>query len=188
MNDPNPLRATQLDKPNTDSPLRGEPVFLAIGRLRQAHGVSGEINMEILTDFPERLHIGEQVYLGVMHQPLRIASVRPKDKLLLLAFEGYEDRDQVRILQNEIIYTRSDQIPTLPEGQYYHHQLIGLQVVDETSKKLGTLSEILKTGANDVYVVRPDEGQELLLPAIESVILKVDLEKQEITVRQQEWL
>ena len=188
MNDPNTLIAIQKDRANTDSPAGGEPVFLAVGRLRQAHGVRGEINLEIFTDFPERLHAGGQIFVGDVHKPLRIASVRPKDRLLLLSFEGYDDRDEVQILRNEIVYTRSDQIPTLPEDHYYHHQLIGLQVIDETGIPLGILIEIFETGANDVYVVRPVAGKEILLPAIDTVILKVDLERQEITVHQPVWL
>jgi 16S rRNA processing protein RimM len=188
MNDPNAPIGIQIDKENTDSPAISEPVFLAVGRLRQAHGVRGEINLEIFTDFPERLHAGGQIYVGEEHKLLRIASIRPKDRLLLLSFEGYDDRDEVQILRNEIVYSRSDQIPKLPEDHYYHHQLIGLKVIDDTGITLGSLIEIFETGANDVYVVRPVTGKEILLPAIESVILKVDLERQEITVHQPVWL
>jgi 16S rRNA processing protein RimM len=63
----------------------------------------------------------------------------------------------------------------LPEGKYYHHQLIGLQVMDENDNPLGELAEILVTGANDVYVVKDASGGELLLPAIPPVILDVDV-------------
>ena len=67
--------------------------------------------------------------------------------------------------------------PDLPAGEYYHHQLLGLQVIDETGKLLGQVSEILETGANDVLVVRPSMGEEILLPAIDPVILQVNLEQ-----------
>jgi 16S rRNA processing protein RimM len=178
-----PERATQP----ADLPVRSEPVFLAVGLLRHAHGVRGEITMEIYTDFPERLRPGTEVYIGDSHKPLRITHLRKTDKMLLLTFEGYQDCDQVNVLRNEVVYSRSDKLPTLPEDHYYHHQLIGLKVLDEAGTELGILAEILETGANDVYVVRSADRPELLLPAIESVIIQVDLEKGTIVSRPPEW-
>jgi 16S rRNA processing protein RimM len=96
---------------------------------------------------------------------------------LLVAFEGYPGREQVAVLRNQLVQVRADDRPLLPEGEYYHHQLIGLQVLDEAGNILGKLVEILVTGANDVYVVRGPAGEEILLPAIESVILDVNLER-----------
>ena len=170
------------------SPSEGEPEFIAVGRLRASHGVKGEISMQIYTDFPERLHPGGIVYIGEQHLPLQITSKRPKDKLLLLSFKGYEDIDHVNVLRNAMVYTKTENLPALPEGQYYHHQLIGLNVMDETGGLLGKLVEIIETGANDVYIVRAEDGSEILLPAIESAILKIDLEIGAITARPPEWL
>ena len=85
-------------------------------------------------------------------------------------------------MRNELVYVRADDRPPLAEGEYYHHELIGLRVVDESGDILGILVQILDTRANDVYVVRPQAGPEILLPAIESVILDIDLEKGEIRV------
>jgi 16S rRNA processing protein RimM len=86
-------------------------------------------------------------------------------------------------LRNQFVLVRADDRPALPEGEYYHHQLIGLLVVDEREIALGELVEIMQTGANDVYVVRLRAGGELLIPAIDSVILAVDLERAEIQVQ-----
>jgi len=113
--------------------------------------------------------------------------LRKKDKFILLTFEGYQDCDQVNVLRNEIVYSRYDKLPPLPDGQYYHHQLVGLRVMDESGAELGILSEIIVTGANDVYIVRSPGKPELLLPAIESVIIQVDLEKGSIISRPPEW-
>jgi 16S rRNA processing protein RimM len=182
-----PHTNNQREDHDTGSPLPGEPVFLAVGRLRHAHGVKGEITMDVLTDFPERLHKGKEVFAGERHQPVRINGMRWKDTLLLLSFEGYEDCDQVNELRNQILYVRSENLPPLPDGHYYFHQLRGLKVLDEAGKLLGILDEILETGANDVYVVRSTEGKEILLPAIEAVILNVYLEKGEMVVHPPEW-
>ena len=172
---------------DTDLPVRSEPVFLAVGCLRHAHGLQGEISMEVYTDFPGRLQSGTQVYVGDSHTPLRIIRSRMAGKAMLLTFDGYQDCDQVNIFRNKMVYSRVDALPSLPEGQFYHHQLLGLRVLDESGLELGTLSEILETGANDVYVVRSPAKPELLLPAIESVILKVDLENGLIISRPPEW-
>ncbi len=187
MNPPASADNPKRDKRYTDSPDRGEPVFLAVGLLRHAHGIQGEISMELYTDFPKRLRPGIEVYISEDHLPVRIKRARMADKLMLLTFEGYEDCDQVNVFRNKMVFSRSDKLPALPEGQYYHHQLLGLRVIDETGVELGALAEILETGANDVYVIRSPDRPELLLPAIESVILNIDLEQGSILVRPPEW-
>ncbi len=85
--------------PATGSPW-GEPLFLAVGKLRRPHGVRGEILLEVLTDFPERFQAGAVVYVGPRRVPLTIRSVRPHRGMLLVAFEGYENRDTVGMLRN----------------------------------------------------------------------------------------
>jgi 16S rRNA processing protein RimM len=172
---------------NTGSPQASEPVFLLVGQLRSAHGVHGEITMEVLTDFPERLRHNRTVYAGDDHKPLKIEKTRGKDKLMIISFQEITDRDEVLAYRNELLYIRIEELPDLPEGDYYYHQMIGLKVVDEAGQSIGILTEILETGANDVFVVKPETGPEVLLPAIESVILNVNLENQEITVRPQIW-
>jgi len=164
------------------SPGEGEPVFLVIGKLRRPHGLQGEILMDVLTDFPERLEKGVIIYMGDQRRPLKICSRRWQNKAMLLAFDGFMDPETAGQLRNELLYVRADDRPPLPEGEYYHHQLLGLQVVDETGQGLGVLTKILDTGANDVYVVRPARGQEILLPAIEQVILDIDLERKQMKV------
>jgi 16S rRNA processing protein RimM len=149
---------------------------LAVGRLRRPHGVRGEILMEVLTDFPERLRRGKQVFIGEEHVPHKISARRQHNDGLLLSFEGLTDRDLVGQLRNQDVYVQAAGLPELPEGEYYHHQLIGLSVVTDTGTLLGTLVEVIETGANDVYAVRDPSGREFLLPAIPPVILDVDLD------------
>ena len=155
----------------------GEIVYLAVGKLHRPHGLRGEIRMEVLTDFPERLVPGMTLYLGPGHQTATLLSSRWHKHDLLVAFEGYQDREGVAVLRNQLVQVRADDRPQLPEGEYYHHQLLGLRVLDEAGNTLGELAEILVTGANDVYVVRAPRGEEVLLPAIDSVVLDVDLKR-----------
>lgn len=106
---------------------------------------------------------------------------------MIISFQGINGRDEVSAFRNQLLYIRTEEIPELPDGDYYYHQMIGLKVVDEAGQSVGILTEILETGANDVFVVIPEVGPEVLLPAIEAVILGVNLEKQEITVRPPVW-
>lgn len=170
----------------TGSPVTGEPVFLAIGRLRSAHGIRGEITLEPWTDFPERIKKGSHLFLGDDRQEVIVDAVRGKDKLLILSLEGYEVRESVNVLRNSVVFTKTSNLPTLPKGQYYHHQLIGLRAVDENGGDIGTIREILETGANDVLVI-DDHGQELLAPMIKEVVLSVDLLAGLITLKLQKW-
>jgi 16S rRNA processing protein RimM len=178
---------TDLKKPEESvepagSPSTGEPVFLVVGKLRRPHGLHGELLMNVITDFPERLHSGVTVYVGEDHQPMKIRSRRWQNQALLVTFDDYHSSEAAGELRNHMVFVRADDRPPLPEGEYYHHQLIGLRVASDEGRFLGLLTQILDTGANDVYVIRPDSGPEILLPAIESVLLSIDLNKGELLV------
>jgi len=144
--------------------------------------VQGELLMDVSTDFPERLRRGVQVFVGEDHRPMRITHRRVHQNALLISLEGVDTAEQAGELRNSFVYVRADDRPKLPEGEYYHHQIIGLRVVTETGRLLGVLTQILETGANDVYIVQPEQGPEILLPAIEAVIGEIDLERGEMRV------
>jgi 16S rRNA processing protein RimM len=167
---------------HSGSPSKGEPVYLAVGSLRRPHGVDGEILMEVLTDFPERIQAGMTVFLGGKHHPATISQVRNHNNGLLLSFEGMDSPESVGRFRNQPVYVPTVGRPELPKGQYYFHQILGIHVVDDLGNELGLLTDILETGANDVYVVTSNEGQEILLPAIKDVVLNVDLPTKKMTV------
>ena len=169
------------------SPLSGEPAFLAVGVLRKGHGVHGEVLMDVLTDFPRRLRARKTVYIGENHEPHLLTHVRTHAEALLLSIEGVEDLDAAEKFRNLTVYVRTEDVPPLPDGTYYHHQLVGIKVVDESGKEIGHLTEILETGANDVYVVRDPSGKEILIPAIDGVVLDVNMERKTLRVKLQEW-
>jgi 16S rRNA processing protein RimM len=152
----------------------GEPVYLVVGFLRRPHGVRGEIIMDLHTDFPERLRNGRKLFVGEVHHPMTLARTRPHAKGMLVKFKGIETPEEVGELHNQWVYVKAADVPALPESQIYQHELFGFKVLDENDHPLGELVEIIKTGANDVYVVKDESGKEILLPAIPSVILNVD--------------
>ena len=167
---------------NPGSTEIGEPEFLAIGKLRKPHGVRGELLMEVLTDFPERIKPGLTVYVGEAYDPIRVRGRRNHAKGILIAFDDYHNPEDTGVFRNQLVYVRTDEIPPLPDGEYYQYQLLGLRVVSDQGQELGILTDILETGANDVYIVRPQAGDEILIPAIESVIRAIDLENEEMVV------
>jgi 16S rRNA processing protein RimM len=177
-----PPRASSNPEDSAGSSHQDEPDFLAVGRLRRPHGLQGEISMDVMTDFPERLAPGVVLYIGQDYTPHSLLSVRWQNNLMLLAFEGFSSPEEVGQLRSQIAYVPAADRPPLEEGEYYHHELLGLQVFTEDGQHLGRLAEILETGANDVYLVKPEVGPEILLPAVDDVILSVDLNEKKIVV------
>ena len=147
---------------------------MVVGFLRRAHGVHGEMIMDLHTDFPERLRSGRKLFVGEEHRPLTLSSTRPHAKGILVKFKKVESPEDTAPLRNQWVYVKASEVPALPEGQLYQHELFGFKVMDENENLLGELVEIIETGANDVYVIKDEAGKEILLPAIPSVILDLD--------------
>lgn len=164
-----------------------EPAFLVLGKLRRPHGVLGEIAMEVYTRMLELLEPERVVYIGETYQPYLIERTRWKQNLLLLKFSKIDDRTTVSALTNALLYVRSEQLPPLEEGEIYLHQLLGLDVYETNGHYLGVLTEILETGANDVYLVRNAAGDEVLIAAVEERILEIDLDQRKMIVSTIEW-
>jgi len=169
------------------SPHPGEPVYMAVGRLRRTHGIKGEILFEMTTEESDNVKPGRQFFIGEKKIPVTIASLRQTNKLWLVSLEGFSNNESVEIYRNQTIYADAAQLLPLPEGRFYHHEVIGMKVEDEQHTLLGVVTEILVTGANDVYVVRTPDDSEILIPAVKAVVLNIDPENHIITIRPQEW-
>ncbi len=159
-----------------------EPHFLAVGRITRPHGVHGEVRVELLTDVPERFEWLDAVYVGEKN-PRRtvIESVRYHQGVVLLRLAGYPTRDEADALRGELLQVPESEAVPLEEGEYFLYQLAGLNVFTEAGTRIGRLSEILETGANNVFVVNGDNGQHLL-PDIPDVIKEIDIENGRITI------
>jgi len=162
------------DTKNAPGSPDGEPVYLVVGFLRRPHGIRGEIIMDLHTDFPERFRSGRNLFVGEEHKPMKLAGTRSHARGMLIKFKGVETPEEAGQFRNQWVYVKAADVPALPENQIYLHELFGFKVVDENEHPLGELVEIIETGANDVYVVRDENGHEILLPAIPSVILDLD--------------
>lgn len=167
---------------STGSSSTDEPVFVIVGKFRKPHGIRGEIRMSVLTDYPDLLAPGKTIYAGPQQIRYTIKALRWHGGDLLISLEELPDRTAVEIFRNVFVSMKSSDIPDLPEGEYYLHQLVGMDVVTDQDEVLGKLEEILITGANDVYLVRNPAGKELLLPVIDDVVREIDLEQGVIRV------
>jgi 16S rRNA processing protein RimM len=168
---------------DTGSPQSGEPVFLAVGRLRHPHGVRGEILMDVLTDFPERIKQGITLFVGDEYSPLRVTNFRWHRSEMLMTFEGYTTPETVGMFRNQTVFIRTAEVPELPVGEFYHHQLLGLLAYTAQGRSLGRVSAILETGANDILVVQGETGPEILIPFVDEIVISIDLEAGCLTVQ-----
>lgn len=135
----------------------------------------------MLSDFPDRFAGLESVYIGRMHQPYEVEWTRRHRNQVLLKLTGVETPEQAGALRGALVFVPAAEAVALAEGQYYWHQIIGLDVQTSDGRHLGRISDILRTGSNDVYVV-PSGRQELLIPAIEDVVKEIDLQRRRMIV------
>jgi 16S rRNA processing protein RimM len=138
--------------------------------------------MEVHTDFPERLTTDSKVYVGDKHKSMTIAGTRFHNEGLLIKFRNLDSSEAVGHFRNQLVYVTKSDRPPLPKGQYYYHELMGFDVLDEAQSSIGKLKDIIQTGANDVYIIRRPDGSEALLPAIPTVILDIDADRRLIHV------
>lgn len=163
-----------------------EPRYLTVGRILRPHGVRGELCVEIITDYPERLGEHTCLCLASPNSPdvvqcYPVERLRQHGGVLLLKLGGCDDRDAADALRSMLVQIPLEEAVPLEEGEYYHFQLIGVSVETESGEHLGRVVEVLETGANDVYVVRGPLG-EVLLPAVDDVVLELDLESRQMIV------
>jgi 16S rRNA processing protein RimM len=159
-----------------------EPDFLIVGRIVRPHGVRGELAMKILTQFPEHLANLETLYVGPNHTPRSLARLRRTPAGMIILLEGIANRDQAEKLRGALVHIHIDDAIPLGDGEVYLYQIQGIRVVSDTGQELGKLTGLIETGANDVYVVTNEQGNELLLPAIPDVIRQIDVTNQLMTV------
>ena len=175
---------------SSSSSLRGRQPSsdsrIVVGRVKAAWGVHGDVKIDLLSDAPDRFEPGNTVHVG--DRTTRVQRSRRIRGGMLLKLDMVSDRNQAEQLRGREITITQDQVSPPPQGSYYHFQVLGLDVLSEDGENLGKVHEIVETGANDVYVVQLEGRRDILIPALEDVILGVDLEKGSMTVHLPEGL
>ena len=157
---------------------------LRVGVISSTHGIRGEVKVFPTTDDPARFKSLKKVILEAKRETLELTVERVKffKQFVIVKFKGIDDINDVEKYKGaELWVTREDAVP-LEEGEYFIADLIGLTVMTDEGDKLGTLKDVLQTGANDVYEVTMSGGKTVLLPVIDECVLDVDLEKGEVLV------
>ena len=160
------------------SATREAPVI--VGRIRSAWGLRGDVSVEVLSDAPHRFAPGS--VLRLKGEPARVEYSRKGKRGLLVKLDTVNDRTQAEALRGADLTVLPEQVEALPEGIYYHFQILDLRVETEEGEQLGVVSEIIITGGNDVYVVHKDGRRDILIPALPDVVLDVDMDTGVMTV------
>ena len=159
---------------------------LVVGRIGRAHGVLGEATIEVQTDDPDiRFQIGNKLTLDDGRQ-LTIRSSRWHNQILLLAFDGVDDRNQTEELRDQLISSEVD-LGSLAPGEYHFQQLIGCEVFQQNGELIGAVDEIVKLPGQDLLSVSRAGGQ-VLIPMVKQIIIEIDVLAKKIVVNPPEGL
>ena len=154
---------------------------IVIGKVGAPHGVAGEVKIIPMTDFPRRFIGMDHCYVG--DNATTIAGARFHGQNVLMKFDGVSSREAARALTGKFLSVdRAEAVP-LGEGEYYTADILGLAVEDTEGKKLGTVTDVIRTGSNDVYAVSlPGRKDDILVPALKKVVLKISLDEGRMVV------
>lgn len=157
--------------------------WIVIGRFGRPHGVKGFVTVHSFTEPRDNIlrYTDWHAFLNNKWQPIKLLTVETQSKAIIAQVEGYPERELVARLTNIEIGIQQEQLAPLKPGEYYWHQLIGMQVVNQKGDSFGVVTEILPTGANDVLVIQGEKRH--LIPYLpDQFILSIDDQQRQITV------
>ena len=159
--------------------------LLQVGIITSTHGVRGEVKVYPTTDDPRRFRRLKEVVLDTGREKLNleIEGVKFFKQFVILRFKGLDNINDIEKYRQKSLYVTRKNAVRLQRDEYFIADLIGLKVQDEDGTELGTVKDVIETGANDVYEVEMEDGRSLLLPAIKQCILNVDVENGMMQVR-----
>jgi 16S rRNA processing protein RimM len=168
--------------------------FLVVGKIVGAHGVNGNLKVCSYAESEAVFKPGKSILViqaGQIEKKYSIQWAKPHGKSMLLTLKGIEDRNTADNLVGAQLFIERTALPELEEGSYYWIDIIGLSVFSTDDQYIGRIESIMPTGGNDVYVVKnqnKNDRHEILIPAIESVVLKIDLKNKIMRVNLPEGL
>lgn len=163
---------------------------LRVGIISSTHGVRGEAKVFPTTDNPNRFKKMKEIILdaGEEELMLEIEGVKFFKKFVILKFKGIDSINDVEKYKGKELYVTRKNAQKLGQDEYFIVDLLGIEVIQDTGRKLGTLKDVIITGANDVYVVEMENKKELLIPAIKQCVLRIDVEAGRMEVHLMEGL
>ncbi|WP_427052627.1 ribosome maturation factor RimM [Paenibacillus sp. TC-CSREp1] len=166
--------------------------FMNVGKIVNTHGIRGELKIMPLTDFPEvRFAKNAELFLFTSDDrpvPVTVESARLHKNMYIVRLKEYGNINEVEKFKGGMAKVSKENLAELEEGEYYFHQIVGCAVITEEGETLGTITEILTPGANDVWVVKTPAGKEVLIPVIDDVVLDVNVEQKQVKIHLMEGL
>ena len=161
--------------------------YLEAGKIVTTHGIKGEVKIMPYTDYPELLCDFERLFIGKNHEEIIVERARAFKGMVIAKLEGIDTPEDAAKLRNKLLYMHRDDLD-LDEDTYFIQDLIGIEVSDADSGFLyGKITDVMQTGANDVYVIKGDD-REYLVPAIPEVVISTDIDENTMTIRPLEGL
>lgn len=154
--------------------------LLEVGKIVNTHGLKGEVKVVPWTDTPDVFEMIEHIYLK-SGDILTVKGIKYQKNNIIVKFSEISDIDDALKFKGQVISADRSELGELPDGVYYIADIIGMKVISDVGEDLGEVSDVIQTGANDIYEVKREGKKSLLLPVIDDVILGVDTEKRIIT-------
>lgn len=154
---------------------------IKIGKIVNTVGLKGEVKVYNYSDSIDIYETVGSIY--VEDRLTVIENVRAQKNMVILRLEGTADRNAAEALRGKELYITEDDLPELPEGQYYVRDLIGMSVAEEDGTLLGHVTDVLQNTAQDIFEIERENGKKLLIPKVDQFVLDIDAEKRKITVR-----
>ncbi len=149
--------------------------WVAVGEFVGPFGIHGEVKLRPLTDFPERFERTPTIYVGDQHTAYHVEHAHLHKQLVLLRLAGIADVDAAEELRGEQVWIPASELTPLHEGQFYLHDVVGLRVQHVNGQSLGVVTDVVSTGASELFVIRDPQGKEVLLPVVKSFVKQIDL-------------
>ncbi|NPV28173.1 MAG: 16S rRNA processing protein RimM [Firmicutes bacterium] len=159
--------------------------FITVGQITGPFGCRGKVKVTPYTDFPERFLATKRIFLRLADLCLEkeVESAVLQKNRVILKLSTINTPEEAKKFQGALLQVPRAEVWPLPEGRYYHFQLLGFSVFTEDGELVGKVAEILTTGSNDVYVIKDSKkGKEYLIPAIKDVVKKINLEEKSILI------
>ena len=154
---------------------------ILIGKIVSAVGLKGEVKVYNYSDRPDIYEDTPSIYVDDVLMPVR--SVRTQKNMIVLRLEGIDDRNAAERARGSLLYVTEDDLPELPEGEYYVRELIGMEAVTEDGGHLGKVTDVIQNTAQDIFEVETEEGKQVLIPNVPAFVLDIDADSRRVTFR-----
>jgi len=158
---------------------------IILGEIVKPHGLNGAVKVKSFADSPESFSRPARLFLVSAdgnRLEVTVLNASPMGKLVTLRIEGVRTRRQAEDLVGSLVVVNREDLPDTDEGEFYWHDLIGMEVYDSTGTYYGIITSILPTGANDVFVVEGKNGGEILIPGTFDAVLEVNVPEQKMVI------